>query len=144
MKGYPKMLNTKEDYLNCLAMVQAGELEAAGLQEALDALEKQRYIETRIMSASDDRKQVTVMYCAEAAKGAAFYSGEVKGTVTAATSVMSADNNEEPSTTTFTLSAAVPKDAVTISVMNSVDILANVGMTEDDITAIKGVLAQYE
>ena len=61
MKGYPTMLKTKEDYFNCLAMVQAGELEAAGLTEALDALEKRRYIESRIISTSSDRQQVTIM-----------------------------------------------------------------------------------
>lgn len=144
MKGYPKILRTKEDYFNCLAMVQAGQLAAAGLQEALAALEKRRYIESRIMSRSEDRKQVVVMYCAEAAVDAVFYSGEVKGTIKAATNVMSTDNTETPDTTTLTLSAAVPTDAITINIMNSVDVLAGLGMTESDITAIKGVLAQYE
>lgn len=144
MKGYPKILNTKEDYFNCLAMVQAGQLKAAGLLEALNALEKRRYIESRIMSASADKKQVVVMYCAEATKDAIFYSGEVTGTIKAVTNAMSTDTTQTPDTTTLTLSAAVPKDAITINIMNSVDVLASVGMTESDVTAIKGVLAQYE
>ena len=29
MKGFPKVLKTKEDYYNCLAMVASGELAAA-------------------------------------------------------------------------------------------------------------------
>lgn len=144
MKGYPKILKTKEDYLNCLAMVQAGTLEAAGLTEALDALEKRRYIESRLMAVSDDRKEVQIMYCAEAAIDAPFYSGTAAGTIKAVTNVMSADGADVPDTTTLKLSVAVPKDAVSICVMNNVDVLATVGMTEDDVKAIKGVLAQYE
>ena len=31
MKGFPKMLKTKEDFYNCLAMVARGELAAADL-----------------------------------------------------------------------------------------------------------------
>ena len=31
MKGFPKVLKTKEDYYNCLAMVASGELAAADL-----------------------------------------------------------------------------------------------------------------
>lgn len=31
MKGFPKVLKTKEDYYNCLAMVASGELKAADL-----------------------------------------------------------------------------------------------------------------
>ena len=54
MKGYPKKLKTKEDYYNCLAMVQAGELEAAGLVEALDALEERRYIPCNILQISNN------------------------------------------------------------------------------------------
>ena len=34
MKGFPKVLKTKEDYYNCLAMVAAGELKAADLLRA--------------------------------------------------------------------------------------------------------------
>ena len=33
MKGFPKVLKTKEDYYNCLAMVASGELAAAENRE---------------------------------------------------------------------------------------------------------------
>jgi hypothetical protein len=143
MKGYPKILKTKEDYYNCLALVQTGELAAAGLAAALAALEKRRYIECKVISASDDRKSLKVMYCAEALKGSKFISGAATGTLAAVTHTLS-NSTDTPSTTALTLTAAVPEGAESISIMNTNDVLAAMGMTESDLTAIKGVLAQYE
>ena len=37
MKGFPKVLKTKEDYYNCLAMVASGELAAADLLAKIEA-----------------------------------------------------------------------------------------------------------
>ena len=144
MKGYPKKLKTKEDYYNCLAMVQAGEIAAAGLKEALDALEKRRYISCNILQISGNRKEVTVLYCTEAKVGAAFIAGEATGEVTAVTNVQVARDSDEQSVTKLGLSAAVPQDVTAVEVMNSVDVLARVGMTEDDIRAIREVLKNYE
>lgn len=144
MKGYPKRIKTKEDYYNCLAMVQAGELAAAGLKEALDALEKRRYISCNILQISRNRKEVTVLYCTEAKVGAAFIAGEATGEVTAVTNVQAAQGSDEQSVTKLGLSAAVPQDVTAVEVMNSVDVLARVGMTEDDIRAIREVLKNYE
>ena len=45
MKGFPKVLKTKEDYYNCLAMVASGELAAADLLAKIESAENQRYIE---------------------------------------------------------------------------------------------------
>ena len=144
MKGYPKKLKTKEDYYNCLAMVQAGELPAAGLREALDALEKRRYIPCNILQISGNRKEVTVLYCTEAKVGAAFIAGEAAGEVTAVTNIQAEQGSDEQSVTKLGLSAAVPQDVTVVQVMNSVDALARVGMTEADIAAIKEVLKNYE
>ncbi len=47
MKGFPKVLKTKEDYYNCLAMVASGELAAADLLAKIESAENQRYIECR-------------------------------------------------------------------------------------------------
>ena len=47
MKGFPKVLKTKEDYYNCLAMVASGELAAADLLAKIESAENQRYIERR-------------------------------------------------------------------------------------------------
>ena len=37
MKGFPKVLKTKEDYNNCLAMVASGELAAADLLAKIES-----------------------------------------------------------------------------------------------------------
>lgn len=143
MKGYPNNYNTKEDYYNCLAMVQAGELEAAGLKEALNALEEQRYIHTTILSRASGGTSVNIMLCPEVTIGAAYYCGNVTGTVKNAVGTHSA-TTDEPDTMQLTLSAAVPETEKDIHIISAVDNLALVGMTEDDIKAIKGVLKQYE
>lgn len=141
MKGYPSRFNTREDYYNCLAMVQAGELGAAGLRETVDALEAQRYIHAAVLAVGTTRKCVTIMYCPEIEVGASYYCGECEGTVKNAVAVHTADETDNM---TLTLSGEIPSDATKISILSSVDSLALVGMTEDDITAIKGVLRRYE
>lgn len=141
MKGYPSTLNTREDYYNCLAMVQAGELGAAGLRAAVDALEAQRYIHAAVLAVGTTKKSVTIMYCPEIKVGASYYCGESSGTVKNAVAVHTADETDNM---TLTLSGEIPSDATEISILSSVDSLALVGMTEDDITAIKGVLRRYE
>ena len=61
MKGFPKTLKTKEDYYNCLAMVAAGELDAADLERKIDSLEKQRFIQCAIVEVAPEKKAVTII-----------------------------------------------------------------------------------
>ena len=70
MKGFPKVLKTKEDYYNCLAMVASGELAAADLLAKIESAENQRYIECGVAAVEEEKKAVTVYYCDEAAVGA--------------------------------------------------------------------------
>ena len=58
MKGFPKVLKTKEDYYNCLAMVAAGELDAADLERKIESLEKQRYIQCAVVETAPEKKAV--------------------------------------------------------------------------------------
>ena len=81
MKGFPKVLKTKEDYYNCLAMVASGELAAADLLAKIESAENQRYIECGIATVEEEKKAVTVYYCDEAAVGMKFVAGDVSGTV---------------------------------------------------------------
>lgn len=66
MKGFPKVLKTKEDYYNCLAMVASGELAAADLLAKIESAENQRYIECGVAAVEEEKKAVTVYYCDEA------------------------------------------------------------------------------
>ena len=72
MKGFPKVLKTKEDYYNCLAMVASGELAAADLLAKIESAENQRYIECGVAAVEEEKKAVTVYYCDEAAVGMKF------------------------------------------------------------------------
>ena len=63
MKGFPKVLKTKEDYYNCLAMVASGELAAADLLAKIESAENQRYIECGVAAVEEEKKAVTVYYC---------------------------------------------------------------------------------
>ena len=129
MKGFPKTLKTKEDYYNCLAMVAAGELDAADLERKIDSLEK----------------AVTIYYCAEAAEGMAFDADGVTGTVTAVTHIQSEKAREMEENgndrTVLTLSKGVEAAGGVIALETAATVA---GMTADDIKALKGVLKQYE
>ena len=87
MKGFPKVLKTKEDYYNCLAMVASGELAAADLLAKIESAENQRYIECGVAAVEEEKKAVTVYYCDEAAVGMKFVAGDVSGTVQGVTHI---------------------------------------------------------
>ena len=130
MKGFPKVLKTKEDYYNCLAMVASGELAAADLLAKIESAENQRYIECGVAAVEEEKRAVTVYYCDEAAVGMKFVAGDVSGTVQG--------GNDR---TALTLSKAV-KAGCKVIALERTDTVA--GMTTDDIAALKGVLKQYE
>lgn len=144
MKGFPKTLKTKEDYYNCLAMVAAGELAAADLLAKIEGAEQQRYIQCAVVETAAEKKAVTVYYCDEAAVGMKFTAGDVSGTITAVTHIQSEDAKAAGETTNdrtaLTLSKAVSGCAV-IGLERAETVA---GMTADNITALKGVLKQYE
>lgn len=145
MKGFPKTLKTKDDYYNCLAMVAAGELAAADLLAKIESLEKQRYIQCVIVSAAEEKKAVTVYYCDEAAPGMAFEAGGISGTITAVTHTQTDEAAAAGETgndrTVLTLSKGITAENTAIGLEKAA---AVAGMTADDITALKGVLKQYE
>ena len=139
MKGFPKVLKTKEDYYNCLAMVASGELAAADLLAKIESAENQRYIECGIAAVEEEKKAVTVYYCDEAAVGMKFVAGDVSGTVQGVTHIQTDEAGNDR--TALTLSKAV-KAGCKVIALERTDTVA--GMTTDDIAALKGVLKQYE
>ena len=62
MKGFPKVLKTKEDYYNCLAMVASGELAAADLLAKIESAENQRYIECGVAAVEEEKKAVICFF----------------------------------------------------------------------------------
>ena len=137
MKGFPKVLKTKEDYYNCLAMVASGELAAADLLAKIESAENQRYIECGVAAVEEEKKAVTV--CMK------FVAGDVSGTVQGVTHIQTdeaaAAGEAGNDRTALTLSKAV-KAGCKVIALERTDTVA--GMTTDDIAALKGVLKQYE
>ena len=144
MKGFPKVLKTKEDYYNCLAMVASGELKAADLLAKIESAENQRYIECGVAAVEEEKKAVTVYYCDEAAVGMKFVAGDVSGTVQGVTHIQTdeaaAAGEAGNDRTALTLSKAV-KAGCKVIALERTDTVA--GMTTDDIAALKGVLKQF-
>ena len=138
MKGFPKVLKTKEDYYNCLAMVASGELAAADLLAKIESAENQRYIECGVAAVEEEKKAVTVYYCDEAAVGMKFVAGDVSGTVQGVTHIQTDEAAAAGETgndrTALTLSKAV-KAGCKVIALERTDTVA--GMTTDDIAALK-------
>lgn len=144
MKGFPKTLKTKEDYYNCLAMVAAGELAAADLLAKIEGAERQRYIQCAVVETVAEKKAVTVYYCDEAAVGMNFAAGDVSGTIVAVTHVQSEDAKAAGETANDRTALTLSKAVNGCSVIGLERAATVAGMTADDITALKGVLKQYE
>ena len=132
MKGFPKVLKTKEDYYNCLAMVASGELAAADLLAKIESAENQRYIECGVAAVEEEKKAVTVYYCDEAAVGMKFVAGDVSGTVQGVTHIQTdeaaAAGEAGNDRTALTLSKAV-KAGCKVIALERTDTVA--GMTTD-------------
>lgn len=81
MKGFPKVIKTKSDLVNTFKMAKKGSLKKADWLEAVAKLENQNWIMCPVISLSEDRKAVTIMFCAEAAAGQRVKNGAVFPTI---------------------------------------------------------------
>lgn len=144
MKGFPKVLKTAQDVKNCKAMVDAGELEAGDLMEAIAALENQNFITCSIVELSEDRKTVTVMYCSEAAAGGKAGAGGITATIQEVEHINGEPDEEgkvEKEKTTITLSRAIAAGSALLKIQNTPSVYEALDMTEDEINQIKEELA---
>lgn len=81
MKGFPKVIKTKSDLVNTFKMAKKGSLKKSDWLEAVAKLENQNWIMCPVISLSEDRKAVTIMFCAEAAAGQRVKNGAVYPTI---------------------------------------------------------------
>ena len=66
MRDFPKRLATAEDIRNCKSLVDDGAFAAKDLLEAIEDLESMNYLHCPILAVGEDKKTVTIHYCAEA------------------------------------------------------------------------------
>lgn len=144
MKGFPKVLKTAQDVKNCSALVTAGELAAADLLEAIEAIENQNFITCPIVDLSEDRKTVTIMYCNEAAAGAKATAGGVTATIQTVEHLNGEPDEEgkvEKEKTTITLSRAIAAGSASLKIHNTPSVYDTLDITEDELNQIKEGLA---
>jgi hypothetical protein len=144
MKGFPKILGTGADLLNCLAMVQTGALPKEELEQAISAIEEREYITIPIFEASNGRKTIVVMDCGELGQGV-----EVENTT--ATTIAAVERpdpdpdaapSDAPVYATVTLSKALAADRAVLRVKSPVSPYEALGMAKSDVSAVKEVLKQ--
>mgnify|MGYP000348508162 CR=1 FL=1 len=138
MKGFPKVLKTAQDVKNCKAMVDAGQLQATDLLEAIEAIENQNFIICPIRELSEDKKTVTVTYCNEAAAGAKVTAGGVTATVQSVEHIdgePDGSGKTEKEKTKITLSRAIAASSETIKIANTPSVYETLGMTEEELEA---------
>lgn len=153
MRNMPKVIGTGKDIYNLLGMVQAGRLEAEELREAINGLEEVKYIFAPVIAISEDKRYVTTNYLAEAAKGAKVLCEGKEYTVksvehiavepVAATEEETAESKEEKQTV-IGVDADLEVTAEKVGVESQVNVLDTIGITQEELDSIKGVLAKYE
>ncbi len=81
MRGFPKVIRTGADLVNAFKMAKDGRLKREDWLAAVEKLENQNWIMCPVIEMSEDRKTVTIMYCAEAAAGQRVRNGAVYPTI---------------------------------------------------------------
>lgn len=145
MRDFPKRIATAEDIRNCKALVDNGTFEAKELLEAIENLEKMNYLHCPIQAIGEDRKTITINYCAEAKSGTKAIVGNKTVTITNV-----AHEEGEPSeqtgeqqleTTIINTSAMVSSEATEIAITAPYTIYESLGITAAELEQIKEELA---
>lgn len=153
MRNMPKVIGTGKDIYNLLGMVQAGRLEAEELREAINGLEEVKYIFVPVIAISEDKRYITTNYLAEAAKGAkVLCEGKeytIKSVEHIAVEPVAAAEEETAETkaekqTVIGVDADLEVTAEKVGVESPVNVLDTIGITQEELDSIKGVLAKYE
>ena len=154
MRNMPKVIGTGKDIYNLLGMVQAGKLAAGELREAIQGIEEEKYIFSPVIDISEDKRYVTTNYLAEAQKGAkVLCEGKVYTikSVEHITEEAAVDGEGETETeqredkkTVIGVNADLKEAAEKVGIENPVSVLERIGITQEELDSIKGVLAKYE
>ena len=145
MKGFPKVIKTKSDLVNTFKMAKKGSLKKSDWLEAVAKLENQNWIMCPVINLSEDRKAVTIMFCAEAAAGQRVKNGAVYPTIqsvetvevdkhTTDTENAATEGQEAAREGMESGQAAAGQNAVTHTILN-LSKAVNIGTTEIGIPA---------
>ena len=135
MKGYPKTLQTKEDFLHLIALAQTPDsgITKAEIEESLSRIDYGANLHVPIKSA--DGKSCVLPYCPEAAVGQTVTTSGAKIISVNHTK----DEKGEPDETIVELSKATG-NASELLIPAPVTAAARMGLSDADLEAIKGVV----
>lgn len=163
MKGFPKVIKTKSDLVNTFRMAKEGKLKKADWLAAVEKLENQNWITCPVVTLSEDRKTVAIMYCAEVELGQKIKNGAAypaiagvkveevnKDTLNTKTAQETAESENkaalaagQESTATYTvltLSKAVVIGTTEIGVPAPFSFYDRLGITKEEVETMKGEL----
>lgn len=135
MKGYPKTLQTKEDFLNLIALARTPDsgITKAEIKGSLAHIDYGANLHVPIKST--DGKSCVLPYCPEAAVGQTVTASGAKIASVNHTN----DEKGEPDETIVELSKT-PGDVVELLIPAPVTAAARMGLSVADLEAIKGVV----
>lgn len=135
MRGLPKRFGTAEDIRNCYAMVQAGELDAEELLEAIEEWEAQGFACCPIIETNN--KTITLVYCPEISDGDTVIVGDKELKVKTVTHVQ--DEEGQPEHTLLLFSTTPPESAFVKRIL-SPTVYEQLDITKEEIDQIKEAL----
>ena len=140
MRGFPKRISTAQDIEHCFELVQAGELDAAQFQEALEAIGRRAFLNVPIVDISADRRTVTTRFCNEAIAGAA--GSVVITNIQHQTDPGAAGGIDEGSFafTVLTLQSALPAGVDVLEIPAPVAPFIEMGIAPARFTAMQGII----
>lgn len=145
MRDFPKRLATAEDIRNCKALIDDGAFAAKDLLEAIEDLENMNYLHCPILAVGEDKKTVTINYCAEAKAGTKAIVGNKTVNITNVTHEEGEPDEHtgdtQLETTIISTSAMVSTEATEIAVTAPYTIYDSLGMTAEELNQIKEELA---
>ena len=141
MRDFPKRLATAEDIRNCKSLVDDGAFAAKDLLEAIEDLENMNYLHCPVLAVGEDKKTVTIHYCAEAKANTKAIVGNKTVTITNVTHEDEITGEKQLETTVISTSAMVSVDATEIAVTAPYTIYDSLGMTAEELNQIKEELA---
>ena len=154
MRNMPKVIGTGKDIYNLLGMVQAGKLAAGELREAIQGIEEEKYIFSPVIDISEDKRYVTTNYLAEAQKGAKVLCEGKVYTIKSVEHITEEEaaagegetetEQREDKKTVIGVNADLKEAAEKVGIENPVSVLERIGITQEELDSIKGVLAKYE
>jgi hypothetical protein len=133
MKGSSKTIGSAQDIDNLLAEVKAGQVPAADLAEALEALEERAWQKISIVSIDATRKVITVREGFSAEKGTEVLGG---GAVKATKRVEA----EEEVFVEVTITSALSENEEVLRVPAEMDPYVQIGTTRAHVDEVREVL----